>query len=457
MTSPPDTLEVRRDRRTPALVAVLVLGSLASLAVGLSQPERPDWVVVFALSICAAVGEWRSTVVAERFAASAVGAIGALAAVVAGPVGAWVVGTVAMAGDLPALRSRAGTRWLAHASLYGASCAVGGLVASSARSDESPLSSLARETLLASALIFCVNFCGNGLIGIVRRIRPLDRYLRTAAATIGAGCLFAVPVVIGLAYGYRRAGLGILLLILIPLLASSSLFGLYRRNSLLVRQLSDGNLAFALALMRALDARDAYTAGHSAAVAVYARDLARASGYGEQDVAEIQLAALLHDVGKIGVPSEVLNKVGRLSDQEWLEIRRHPEMGERITGEAPPFRRIAHIIRHHHERPDGRGYPDGLRGDEIPVASGVIGIADAYNAMTSPRVYRSAMSPELAIAELVAGRGTQFSAVLVDRFLRILTEGGPDYQTGVGPEFSVEGHCRELLDSLRYEPELVAA
>ena len=157
-----------------------------------------------------------------------------------------------------------------------------------------------------------------------------------------------------------------LLLALVPILAAVGLLGLYREKTELARRLSEGNMAFALALVRALDARDPYTAGHSAAVAVYARDLARAAGYSADEVAMIQLAALLHDVGKIAVPLEILTKPGRLNDDEWLEIRRHPEIGERITGEAPVFHEIARYIRYHHERPDGRGYPDGLVGGPDP-------------------------------------------------------------------------------------------
>ena len=225
----------------------------------------------------------------------------------------------------------------------------------------------------------------------------------------GGGCVFSAPVVAILAYGYAQAGLAVLLLALVPILAAVGLLGLYREKTELARRLSEGNMAFALALVRALDARDPYTAGHSAAVAVYARDLARAAGYPPDEVAMIQLAALLHDVGKIA-------RAAGDPDQAGAPQRRRvggdpPPPGDRR--EASPARRrcsatIARLIRHHHERPDGRGYPDGLIAGQIPEAAAIIGLADAYSAMTSPRAYRpgqKAMAPELAIVEIQKLRG----------------------------------------------------
>ena len=223
------------------------------------------------------------------------------------------------------------------------------------------------------------------LVVVARRITPLGGQIRITAVADSVGAVLAVPVVMGLAYGYRLAGVGSLLLVLAPVLAAHLLLRLYRETADLSMRLSEGNMTFALSLVRALDARDEHTAGHSAAVAVYARDLANAQGLPIEDVAKIQLAALLHDIGKIGVPTEVLNKQGPLDDEEWSHIRRHPEIGEQIAGEAPFFAEISRFIRHHHERPDGRGYPDGLVGDRIPLASAIIGLADAYNAMTSCR------------------------------------------------------------------------
>ena len=141
------------------------------------------------------------------------------------------------------------------------------------------------------------------------------------------------------------------------------------------------------------------------------RDIARSLDLAPELVAKIQLAGLLHDIGKIGVPQEVLMKPGALADEEWEIIREHPVVGERITRESPFFAEIADIIRHHHERHDGTGYPDGLVGGDIPVAAAIIGLADAYNAMTSPRPYRDALPPARAIAELDRCAGSAVRAV----------------------------------------------
>jgi putative nucleotidyltransferase with HDIG domain len=207
-------------------------------------------------------------------------------------------------------------------------------------------------------------------------------------------------------------------------------------------------MALAFALIRALDARDPYTAGHSAAVAVYARDLAEAAGLPPADVSKVQLAALLHDVGKIGITTETLNKPGRLSEEEWAEIRAHPAIGERIAGEAAMFGDVPTIIRHHHERLDGRGYPDALRGADIPEASTIIGLADAYNAMTQSRSYRAALSPEAAVAELRRGSGSQFQPRLVELFVNVLERRDEAYRVASGPRFSLDGQRAAIVAEL---------
>ena len=145
------------------------------------------------------------------------------------------------------------------------------------------------------------------------------------------------------------------------------------------------------------------------------------------------------------MPLEILTKPGRLNDDEWAEIRRHPEIGERITGEAPVFREIARLIRYHHERPDGRGYPDGLGAGQIPEAAAIIGLADAYSAMTQPRAYRPAMAPELAIAEIERCAGSQFEPRLVELFVGCLQGASPTYREGADSSFSLDGQRRAIM------------
>ena len=217
-------------------------------------------------------------------------------------------------------------------------------------------------------------------------------FLRDSLAACYLPFVFYLPIVWATAVAYRSAGIAALVMVLGPTLLAQYIFHLYQQRGQAYDDLTEASLSFAIGMIRALDASDSYTAGHSASVGVYARDLALELGYPASAASVVQLAALLHDVGKIGVPGEILRKPSKLNDEEWSEIRRHPAIGQQITGEVPAFRWIAEAIRHHHERPDGRGYPDGLAAEEIPRAALIIGAADAYSAMTSPRAYRDAIT-----------------------------------------------------------------
>ena len=167
------------------------------------------------------------------------------------------------------------------------------------------------------------------------------------------------------------------------------------------------------ALAAALDARDPYTAGHSERVSVLSVAIGRALSLGGDELEVIRLGALLHDIGKIGVPDNVLMKPGALTASEYDAIKQHPVLGARILRSVPFLARHIPIVELHHERPDGRGYPHGLRGDDIPLAARVVHVADAYDAMTSARAYRHARPPGEALRELWRCSGTEFHAEIV--------------------------------------------
>jgi putative nucleotidyltransferase with HDIG domain len=167
------------------------------------------------------------------------------------------------------------------------------------------------------------------------------------------------------------------------------------------------------ALAVALDARDPYTAGHSERVSVVSVAIGRALGLPEADVEVLRLGALMHDIGKIGVPDEILRKPGGLTDAEYDAIKQHPTLGARILRSVPFLAPHLPIVELHHERPDGRGYPHGLRGDDIPLAARIVHVADAYDAMTSARAYRGAMPSVDALRELWRCAGTEFHADIV--------------------------------------------
>ncbi|MBR4277170.1 MAG: response regulator [Lachnospiraceae bacterium] len=172
------------------------------------------------------------------------------------------------------------------------------------------------------------------------------------------------------------------------------------------------------ALAEAIDAKDNYTNGHSTRVAEFSKEIAKRYGYSPERQEEIYMMGLLHDVGKIGIPDEIINKPGRLSDEEFTIIKEHPEKGAKILSSVPEMPKLATGARWHHERYDGSGYPDGLKGNEIPEEARIIAVADAYDAMTSSRSYREKMPVEKVISELKIGMGTQFD----ERFAKIMLE-----------------------------------
>ncbi len=184
-------------------------------------------------------------------------------------------------------------------------------------------------------------------------------------------------------------------------------------------------LITAIGLAEALDLRDTGTASHSQTVARYAAMMAHALGLDARDIERIRVAGLLHDIGKIGVPDSILNKPGKLTDEEYAEMQRHPEIGARILG-SDVLDDVRQWVLAHHERPDGRGYPFGLSGEQVPIQARILAVADAYEAMTADRVYRRALGPDAAREELLRCRGTQFDPDVVDVFLEILDQAAGD-------------------------------
>ncbi|HEV2787129.1 MAG TPA: HD-GYP domain-containing protein, partial [Solirubrobacteraceae bacterium] len=176
------------------------------------------------------------------------------------------------------------------------------------------------------------------------------------------------------------------------------------------------------ALTAALDARDGYTSEHSSATVALTQTVGRRLGLDRDKLAELAQIAALHDIGKLGVPTDIIRKPGPLTDEEWAIMREHSSIGERILKAVPDLAGVARAVRHGHERWDGGGYPDGLAGEEIPLTSRIVFVCDAYDAMVSDRPYRPAMSCDEAIRELRAGAGTQFDPQVVQCLLAALGE-----------------------------------
>ncbi len=180
-------------------------------------------------------------------------------------------------------------------------------------------------------------------------------------------------------------------------------------------------------LADAIDAKDTYTNGHSGRVAGYSKEIAKRMGFSGKKLDEIYMMGLLHDVGKIGVPDAVINKPAKLSEEEFQTIKNHPVMGARILGNIKEMPSLAVGARWHHERFDGKGYPDGLEGTDIPREARIIAVADSYDAMTSHRSYRQPLPQSAVKQELINGKGTQFDPDIADVMLAIMEE-DKDYE-----------------------------
>jgi putative nucleotidyltransferase with HDIG domain len=276
--------------------------------------------------------------------------------------------------------------------------------------------------------------------------------MRAVVRSLAPLALVAVPiytpVVAVLAFTYQQLSPWTLPLFFVPALTAHRIFGMYQEQ----RQLADelvgansrlerANLSFASALVATLDARDQWTAGHSAAVGTYARDIAARMGLSEREQQLVELCGLVHDIGKIGLPSGLLQKPGPLTPDERREMEQHSVIAEQILRNVEDYSEIAEIVRHHHERWDGDGYPDGVAGDKIPLLSRIIAVADAYDAMTSDRPYRGAMTTSAARSELAQGANRQFDTAVVTAFDAVLSEASERYTYGFEPPLEPELHA----------------
>ncbi|MDD3628913.1 MAG: HD-GYP domain-containing protein, partial [Actinomycetota bacterium] len=200
--------------------------------------------------------------------------------------------------------------------------------------------------------------------------------------------------------------------------------GLAISNAELFREREKILLQGVSTLVEAIEAKDPYSSGHSRRVAHYAECLCKELHLSEQIQKDIYLSSLLHDVGKIGITDEILLKPGKLTKEEFEIIQRHPQQGEAIVDHFTLMHDLLSGIRSHHERYDGKGYPNKLKGDEIPLPAKIIAIADTFDALTSHRPYRSAFTPDEAISIMMENRGTQFDPELLDAFISCFKKGG---------------------------------
>ena len=370
------------------------------------------------------------------------------AAVVYGPLDAMAVGVVGLLADFRAPH----VRWLIWTSMRALAAGAAGLVAAALL----PLNPGVDELIIAvvaAALTEALVDSGLGAVTVaVRGTGSYRAFLRSVQPLLISSLAVYVPAIVVLAYAYWQATEWTVLLFFAPGFAAQSLYRLYRQQRQAAEELAAANirlqranLSFATALVATLDARDRYTAGHSAAVAVYARDIADRMSLSPAEQQLAHLCGLVHDIGKIGLPPGLLEKPGALTLDERRQMEKHSEIGERILAKVDDYAEIATIVRHHHERVDGEGYPDRIVGDDIPLISRIIAVADAYNAMTSDRPYRDAMPSRVARLRLAQAVGSQFDTSVVAAFEAILATATAEYRAGTRLDFELEAGLHHEL------------
>jgi putative nucleotidyltransferase with HDIG domain len=435
-------------------IAALSFGAIAmATALAASGYGSGNVITVLALAAIAAVAE-RGSVSLTTTLEESISLLPTLfAAVLFGPLAAMIVGASSMLGDRGSQYERS-DRYKRRAVYTSSRAITAGAVGLAALKVEGTISgrfgAILAATAVAALIAQTMDVFFAALTGRIRGTRGMGAVARNLAPLALASVPLFAPVIALLAVAYEELSPWTMPLFFAPALAAQRLFLLYQEQRRLAEdlsavnaQLERANLSFATALVATLDARDRYTAGHSAAVAIYSRDIAKRMGLTEEEQQLAHLCGLVHDIGKIGLPAGLLEKPGALTLGERRQMQTHSVISERILAKVEDYSEIARIVRHHHERIDGNGYPDALVGDDIPVISRIIAVADAYDAMTSDRPYRDAMPSRVARLRLAQAVESQFDTSMVAAFEAILAGAPEDYRTGERRDFQFGSQERE--------------
>ena len=440
---------ISRERFGPlhAYVAVLAVTAvgIATTLVLIEQPIGNVWIVLI-LALAAAVAERGSVRLTDTTELSISPVLMLFAAVLFGPFAGGLVGAASELGDSEFFDRGSPSRsprlkWLTYTSsrfLVGA--ATGGVAMAAFALGPRGTGGVILATLAGSitgeslelAFAMMTSRLRGNRTSFARAVAPL---LATAV------CVYA-PVVAVLTLAYTEVSPWTAPLFIAPALAAQRLFAMYQQQRTLAAELKGANgslnrsnLEFAEALVATLEQSDLYTAGHSKAVAIYSRDIAKRMGLPVNTQERAYLCGLVHDIGKVGLSASLLLKNGPLTLDERKEMQRHSEIGESILERVETYADIALIVRHHHERIDSEGYPDGIAGETIPPLSRIIAVADAYNAMTSDRPYRDAMPSRVARLRLAQAVESQFDTSAVAAFEALLAGATEEYRTAKRSDF----------------------
>lgn len=367
-----------------------------------------------------------------------------------GPLAGMLVGGASFLGQITEPRMK----WITYTSARTVIWGLTGLAVEAVGSSfENQVGAITMGATVGTIISQSLDAANTAVIFRLRRFGPMREALATVAPLAAAAVPLFTPVVILLVLAYSHLSPWTLALFFVPALGAQRLFILYQEQrqlaedfSVINRRLERANLSFATALVATLDERDRYTAGHSAAVAIYARDISRRLGLDEAEQQLAHLCGLVHDIGKIGLPPGLLEKPGALTLDERRRMQEHSAIGERILRNVEDYAEIAAVVRHHHERWDGEGYPDGLAAQSIPLLSRIIAVADAYDAMTSDRPYRDAMPSRVARMRLAQAVESQFDTSVVAAFEAVLAGSNEAYRLGRRGDFNLRAQNPWALD-----------
>ncbi len=408
-------------------VAVVVAGAIVLAAVSVVMLPRDHWDEVLFLALLYVVSQSLSARGTRDLLSVSLGSVTALAAIPL--VGGWGAVLVALTASIARV-SQSGS--LIKRAFNGAQLALSAGAAGAAYMACGGTTRLTADSfpdvlvpILVADLVHCAV---NGalvavIVGLDQRVSPLRVLQGTMAHSVLpylAYGLFGISLAV--LWGPAHIGPSSAVLLLLPLLVARWAYAQYAEEQLAYDRT-------VRTLMAAVETKDVYTRGHSERVSAASVLVARTIGMREDRVASLRYAGMLHDIGKLGVPTRVLQKSGGLTDDEFAAIQRHPVQGLEIVREIDFLDEANAGIMHHHERLDGLGYPMGLRGDEIPEFARVIAVADAFDSMTTTRSYRGARSLEEAVVELRRCAGTQFDTAMVEALVRGLDEHGWDPET----------------------------
>jgi putative nucleotidyltransferase with HDIG domain len=425
------TSQPRPTLATAFAVAILVLGGV----VAAMSPRDDVQLLTVLLAACAAGAELLNARYSSGLTVSGAFVAGMLAVGFLGPIAAFAIPVIGHVASWLAERYR----WRALVNNLAGSATPTALVAVAFQALDPPQHGALFAVLLAAAstVTLLLNYLVSPPLGAVldgESIIGNLRSLRGIAPALGLN----IALVAVIAELYALVGVAALAFVVLNVLAFAYMARLVITARERTREYASLSWGVLSSLVRTLDERDSRAARHCAAVAAFSRDIAKATGMSKRDQELAHTAGLLHDIGKFALSDRVMERGARLEDADWRGIRRHPEIGAELLKDIGLYGPVAEIVLAHHERMDGRGYPRGLPGDEIPAIARIVAVAEVYDTLTAPDTYRTPMTSFEALNELRRVSGSQLDGVYVEALAELLAGRGIDYRHADDADFDRE-------------------